>query len=462
VSPNVNFASYMMPRCSVLLTLLGIGMSWETTSTQRAAAAPLLPQDHTILWPLKFSADKDTVFQMAGDGFCNAPSVLKDRVVDLATFQQITRIAFNSSGSLCQPRNDLEDLAFQLSPAELLSQKIPLVLAKGIPPTVCDPALWSVVAMRADPCHNITENLKTGAVCEPQVRLVLQPFETSQIGVRVVRDFTIHLVYKVPDWSKVQNALEAVADVSRVSESKTPWEPQFDGKKILRPHHGLRNELGRCDGPVSKAVKKFVADHTRTEDLEVVAAMGSSFAVKEWTFWAYRAQGSGAQKQIIQVPVNGLDLDNFSDSLFTKGQYSLTTELLQNPNLPSVTDQITKVAANQLQPADKAAGIRQKLFAEMQEILNPRRISQTGANCTSCHLAPQTLQGLAALYGAAEPDAGVETFKATVWPGFNPKARSFVHLRNLGYGPQFNLSINRRTINEVMLVQEWVEKKGNL
>jgi hypothetical protein len=449
-------------RGSLAFTLLVLGTSWVSALVESASGAPLLPQDHTILWPLKFSADKDTVFQMAGDGFCNAPSVVKDKVVDPATFQQITKIAFNNSGNSCDPRKDLEDLAFQLSPAELLSQKIPLVLAKGVPPTICDPSLWHVVAMRADPCHNITAKLKTGATCEAQVRLVLQPFETSPIGVKVVRDFTIHLVYKVPDWSKVQRDLEAVADVSRASESKTPWEPSIDGKNILRPHHGLRNELGRCDGPVAKAVKKFVTDHTLPENLVVAAAMGSSFAVKEWTFWAYRAQGSGAQKQMVQTPVNDLNVDNFSDSLFTKGQYSLTPELLKKPNLPSVTDQITKVAANQLQPADKVPEARQKLFAEMQAILNPRQISQTGANCTSCHLAPQTLQGLAALYGAAEPDVGVDTFRATVWPGFNSKSRSFIHLRNLGYGPQFNLSINRRTINEVMLVQEWIEKKGNL
>lgn len=449
-------------RPNVSLALLCTGVGWVTRPWEDASAAALLPQDHTILWPLKFSSDKDAVFQIAGDGFCNAPSVVKDKVVDLATFQQITKIAFNTNGNACAPRKDLEDLAFQLSPAELLSQKIPVVLAKGVPPTICDPALWHVVAMRADPCHNVTAKLKTGAACEAQVRLVLQPFETSPIGVKVVRDFTIHLVYSAPDWSKVQRDLEAVADVSRASESKTPWEPNFDGKKILRPHHGLRNELGRCDGPVAQAVKKFVTDHALPENLVVAAAMGSSFAVKEWTFWAYRAQGTGAQKQMVQTPVNDLNVDNFSDSLFTKGQYSLTPELLQKPNLPSVTEQITKVAANELQPADKTTAARQKLFAEMQAILNPRKISQTGSNCTSCHLAPQTLNGLAALYGAAEPDAGVDTFKATVWPGFSPKARSFVHLRNLGYGPQFNLSINRRTINEVMLVQEWIEKKGNL
>lgn len=414
-----------------------------------ASADTLLPEDHTILWPLKFSDARDEVFGSVGDGFCNAPGLVDDKILDTASVQSIFAQAFNAQGASCASNDKLADLIFERSAADLLDPQIPLIQVFGIPPSVCDPALWKVVALRADPCQNIIEHRQSGAACKHQMRLVLQPFEKSMDGLTNVLDFTLHLIFNVPDIKTLRSDLQKVAAIARASEQQEPWEPQYDGKPVFRPHHGLRNELDRCGGPVTQAIKSLISRHALRSNLTSAATMGSNFAVKEWTFSAFRATPDGS---VTLAEVNGATFDNFSDSLFAQGQYSMNKQLDRGTTFPTIREEITMAAARK---APKGPALTAS-YSKLHSVLNPLLMSQLASNCASCHLTPQVLQTLEELSGT--PSTSVpEYFEAPIWHGFQPNERSSLNLRNLGYGPGFSLSLNRRTINEVMVAQQWYQ-----
>ena len=431
---------------AALVAVVNLG----AVTTVAQAATTLLPEDHTILWPLKFSPAQDSVFKATGDGFCNAPALVADRIIKESVVNSIFAQSFNASGGACVSNPKWTDLIFERSPEQLLDPNIPLIQVNGIPPNVCNPALWRVVALRADPCQNIIENRKSGTACKPQVRLVLQPFERSQDGLQTVLDFTLHLIFAAPDIKALRKDLETVAQVSRKSAQSKPWDPSFDGKPVFRPHHGLRNELGTCNGPVAQAIRSFIAKYAVLERLTSAATMGSTFAVKEWTFFAFKGDGAGNAGL---VEINGARFDNYSDTLFAEGKYSMNPQLDQGTSFPTIRRELTMAAEHKT----LTAGVVTKSFSNLQTILNPLLTTQLATNCSSCHLAPQTILALEKLSGTSGANVP-EAFKATVWPGFAPAARSYVNLRNLGYGPGFSLSINRRTINEVMLAQQWFEQ----
>ncbi len=417
------------------------------------AASILLPQDHTVLWPLKFSPATDNLFRTTGDGFCNAPQMIKDKILAPSIAQNIFAAAFNAQGKTCATQQQFADLILERSAEQLVDPKIPLIMVFGVPPNVCDPDLWRVVGMRADPCQNIIDHNKNGTACRTQLRLVLQPFEKSMDNLNTVLDFTLHLIFEVPDPKALIADLNAVATISRKSEGATPWEAEFDGKSLLRPHHGLRNEMDQCGGPVSTAFKSLIKEYAVEDRLSSVATMGSSFGVKEWTFTAFKRQTGSKPPALPVTELHGSQFDNFSDTLFADGKYSLNSNLDQGAPIPTIRQEITLAAAHQkITPAAV-----QPHFAKLQSILNPLEVSQLGTSCAGCHLAPQTLRTLETLSGTSA-DKHPKTFDAQVWPGFDPAGRSFAHLRNLGYGPGFNLSINRRTINEAMAAQSWFKK----
>ena len=432
-------------RLGVLLGMVAAhGPSIARANTQ------LLPQDHTILWPIKFSAAKDPLFDAAGDGLCNAPNLVSDGILDGRTVTSIFNASLNGNGSSCADDPQWSDLIFDRTEAQLLEPNIPLILVRGVPPKACDAKVWHVVALRVDPCQNIVENKKTGVTCRPQLRLVLQPFEKSLDGLNVVLDFSLHLIFEVPNLNALRADLLGVAAQSRKSEQAKPWEQTYDGQKVFRPHHGLRNELSTCGGPVAGAIKGLIKNHALSDRLSSAAVMGSSFAVKQWTFMAFKAN-PGAPLQLTEV--HGTRFDNFSESLFGDGKPSLNVNLATASALPNLYQELSLAALHKPVPQATATAALGKINA----VLNPLEMSQLGTSCTSCHLAPQTLMTLERL-SSVQAAAAPKHFATPVWPGFRLHERSFANLRNLGYGPGFSLSINQRTINEVMLAQQWLEQ----
>jgi hypothetical protein len=295
-----------------------------------AISAELRPSDISILWPLKSGthefASQDTVFMKKGDGMCNSPLLSDWKLIPQNTFSMFEKEVLNKIDGACERDRVLEDKYFFEEDRDLLIGTIPLARLKGYHPFSCQSKNWRVTAMRFDPCANSADFIKEGKACQSELRVVAQLIEKSEAGVNNLRDSAIHLIYKfkLDDSKYVVNELKEVANVSKISEQSHPWEPQFDKEKMLRPHHGLRNEMDICNGPVRKAIINFMDKRAKPEFLTQIAWMTSSIGVKEWTFGAFNVLESGTK--LSQIKVNSQLYDNFSDNQMMKGEPSLNKE----------------------------------------------------------------------------------------------------------------------------------------
>ncbi|MEI8027864.1 MAG: hypothetical protein WCI18_16055 [Pseudomonadota bacterium] len=430
-------------------------------SSNQGHSESLRPSDISILWPLKSTPSKDgsldPVFKMKGDGLCNTPKVSDGNLVFKETFDAFQSKVLNKVGDQCERSLELEDKYFLSSDPELMQGDIHLSLLKGIHPFACQEKNWRVTAVRFDPCVNSSLTIGGATKCESELRLVAQLIETSEGGISAVRDFTIHMIYaltptEIPELVK---DLKNISSISKVSEAKTPWEPYFDGKAILRPHHGLRNEMDSCGGTVNTAIKDLLAKYAKPEKLTQMAWMTSSMGVKEWSFGLLEVTEAG--KKVELKNVNSQFYDNFSDNLMMSEAPALNKEFMGN-KFGSIYDELTIVAGSKIPPSEQSPEKLKSHFSAVLQILNPNKTAQTQPiGCTSCHLAPQTLRRLEDMYGTKAPES--EVYKVSIWPGFLAEKRSFTHLRNFGYGPQFNLAINPRTINETDFAVKLLEKE---
>jgi len=417
-----------------------------------ALSDPLRRSDISILWPLKASMDIDDAFKSKGDGFCNALGLGEGTMLPAPAFDAFAKTVLNGSGGVCSPDTALQNRFLFDATDTLMKPDIHLARLKGIAPNVCSSAAWKVVALRFDPCQNLPDATAKKAVCLPLFRLVAQPFEKATNGLWVARDFTMHLIYSVPDVNALVADLKSVAQVAKGVEATETWEAGIDGTDVLRPHHALRNEMDACGGPASTSIRQAVLRHAIAPRLLKIAWMSSSLGVKEWTFGILNVKGTPAGPglpstfALSETTALGTRFDNFSDTLMMQGKPPLNSNLAKASFL-NASGPIALAALPDLPAAQASDAARLANIDTLQAILDPTKKTQGDTNCTSCHLAPQTLTRLRAMYKA--PGAvGSGSYEATVWPGFEKEPRSFVQLRNFGYGPRFNMSINRRTINE--------------
>ncbi|NBW83114.1 hypothetical protein EBR21_15300 [bacterium] len=277
------------------------------------------------------------------------------------------------------------------------------------------------------------------------LRLVAQPFEKQTNGLWAVRDFTIHLVYLIKDLPTFMTDLKKASSVARQVEASEAWEQQWDSSpQILRPHHALRNELGTCNAPFSQALRNFTKKWAVQSNLIMVAWMTSSIGAMEWTFGQVSVTGNGDSLEAGKV--DSRNFSNFSDSLLQRGKLA-TSAGVSNPSDANLTRQLALAGMAELPPSENSVANRTAHVDAVQRVLNPTKTSQSQVDCVACHLAPQILHRIRALYKTPAA-VGSGEFKAAVWPGFEREPRSFSQLRNFGYGPQFHLAVNRRTINE--------------
>jgi hypothetical protein len=408
--------------------------------------------DVSVLWPLKASSEKDKVFLKSGDGFCNAPSLSEGSFLPREDFENFAALAFNSSQGVCRRDKSLEDQFFLAQDEELLKQDVHLALVKGIAPTACNYTSWKVTGMRFDPCRPSRLQADPNAgKCSNVIRIVAQPFEKQTNGLWAVRDFTIHLAYVINDLPAFMSDLKKTASIARQVEATEEWEPKWDSDpQILRPHHALRNELNSCDKPFSSAMRSLLKTWATRKNLFMLSWMTSSFGLKEWTFG--EAQVSGEGQSFKPGQILGKQFINFSDSLLQEGKQS-TTAALYPLSGASLAKQLSIAALPSLPESESSAASRTAHIDAIQRVLDPKKISQSQSDCVSCHLAPQILERIRSLYKT--PNAiGSGEFKAVTWPGFLSDRRTFSQLRNFGYGPQFQLSVNRRTINETQDIFE--------
>jgi hypothetical protein len=424
-------------------------------------AQVLRPSDISILWPLKSApsqdAASDLVFKMKGDGLCNTPKVADWNLVFKETFALFQKEALNKVGDQCTRDQELEDKYFFHADADLMQGDIHLSLLKGIHPFACQENNWRITAVRFDPCVNSSETLDKKKKCDSELRLIAQLIETSDSGINAVRDFTVHMIYEVTRSrvAEVVKDLKELARVSRASEAQTPWEPEFDAKSILRPHHGLRNEMDSCGGPVTSAMKGFLAKNATPEKLTQLAWMTSSMGVKEWSFGLLEVTEQG--KKVELKKINDQFYDNFSDVLMMTEVPALNKEFFGG-KFGSIYDELFLVAGAKVPPSEQGAEKLKQHFSRTTDLLNPNKTAQVQPlGCTSCHLAHQTLSRLEDMYATKAPKA--DLYDAPVWPGFLAEKRSFTQLRNFGYGPQFSLAINVRSINETDFAAKLLEKE---
>lgn len=420
-----------------------------------AQGQTLTASDVSVLWPLKASPSSDAVFKKAGDGFCNALSLNEGTIFPQRAFEKFSELALNASRGECRRDTALEDQFFLVPDEEIIRQDVHLALVKGLAPSACQYSSWKVTGMRFDPCRpapsgQATENRRA---CNNVLRLVAQPFEKQTNGLWAVRDFTIHLAYIIPDLSAFLNDIKETSLLARKVEAAEAWEPEWDSNpQVLRPHHALRNELGNCNGAYSSALKRLVTKWAQQKNLILVAWMTSSLGVKEWTFGHVAVSGNGEKFET--GTFSGRKFSNFNDTLFQEGKPSTTASVL-SPSDINLTKQLALAGMATLPAAESSAATRTAHIDAVQKILHPKKISQSDSDCVACHLAPQILDRLRTLYKTPAA-VGSGEYKAAVWHGFLKEPRSFSQLRNFGYGPQFHLAVNRRTINETQDIFEIV------
>jgi hypothetical protein len=429
-----------------------------TVWTTEAFTAPLRPIDVSILWPLKSAAvadgKQDAIFGQKGDGFCNAPRIDDWQYISQETFAEVERQVFNKEGEVCGRDKALEDEFFLVDDPDLMNGKVHLARLKGIHPFACNQKNWRVSAVRVDPCVNSRSVATEPDKCMSEFRVIAQIFEKNDTNIWAVRDFTLHLIYEIPDMAALVADLKKFAEVSKYSEARLKWEAGYDDGMTLRPHHGLRNEMDSCGGPVTKAMQNLLKKYASPAKLTQLAWMSSSMGVKEWTFGAFDVKEYGTKLEA-QV-INGQLFDNFSDVLMM-GEKSPLNQEFAGGRFGSIYDEITLATRNALPTNENNPEARGRHYQRLINLQNPKLTGQADAiGCTSCHLAPQTLDRLNAMYGSAQYDG--ESYTAKRWPGFFKEKRSFVHLRNFGYGPQFSLAINPRTINETDYIVKFFAK----
>lgn len=444
----MNISLYRSAFVALLQSVFAIGI---------ANAEPLRTSDASILWPLKNvpATGPSDPFKIQGDGFCNAPSLDEGIVIPAATFDSFaTQVLNKNSENMCARDKELRKAHMFDNDLGLLDPTLDLTRIKGINPEVCQKKHWKIVGFRIDPCMNTAElKSKPDAKCIVEARLVAQPFVKDPRNIWQIEDFTMHLIYQIPDLSVLIKDLKEVSAISKKAETAAPWD-SFDGtagSSVLRPHAGLRAEMGKCGGPVATALRNFLGKHTSPAHLTQIAWMTSSIALTEWTFGVTDVSNNGTS--VTQGSFNGgMKFDNFSLSLMSEGQVSLNKNL-ENASFPNLYKSL-KLGAMQSLPAEELTDkSRTQTIDSIQGMLDSTRVSQAQGNCTSCHLATQVLERIRILSG--KPTAvGSGEYKVTVWPGFVFKDKSFQNLRNFGYGPGFSLAISRRVVNESDVTQK--------
>ncbi len=409
---------------------------------------PLVNSDVSILVPLKANADVDDVFRARGTGLCNAVPLngTTSPLLTEAQFSAFAASAFgrgtdlrcNTAGAGGAGGDDAAVLARQ--PSEQLAR------LRGLPGRACNYAAWHIVGFRFEPCFERpgkTLSTRTDLTsCTAEARLVVQPWNTE--GIPFPDDISMHLIYRVPNTEALVADLFAFAAVTREATQGKTWDSFDSQPNVLRPHPGLRLEMERCEGPVSKAYKALLAKHTNSALLRQVAFMTSSTAQVQWSFGAMNAT-NGTFSPIADRA--GDRFDNFSGDIFNFGDtfpFNRGVSAASFLNTAKLFTSDLLMHEGALSP--EAVTLAAQASADLNAIEHPSRIGQGGTNCISCHM---TQQSRTELQNKGVTPSTVGAYPAvTLWPPFADANRSTFNFRNFGYGPGFSMGVSRRAANE--------------
>ncbi|MCX6111332.1 MAG: hypothetical protein NTZ90_17185 [Proteobacteria bacterium] len=458
--------------------------SRSTVAATPVGPSTLAASDLAILAPLAASpsAAKE-MFSIEGDGQCNVfgfdagaadpimsrrlfqelsdvvfaqlPPVRVDPTLPAATQAMLTKI--NERLRSPAAKHDAkcgEAISFTPFPdAVLLKTAAHIARIKGILGGVCNYENWRIVSMRFDVCTDSPavagwDTATQLPKCQyTEFRLVAQPIVPADGGSHEVLDDAIHLIYRLDKPSALIQSLRAFKALSDDAMKGSPWaEADRGGARMLLPHPGLRAEMNRCNGPVSRAFLDLVTSYAKESHLTSLAWMTSSTAEAQWTFKTSDVRGGH-----VVASEDPRIHENFSLNAFNSQQYPLTTD---ETLATSIHPWYKSLAEN--------TAVQARSFAPtINALLNPKLISQQAdakhnSNCVSCHLADQTRD-------AVQTHAG--TWPATnqypappMWPPFLQRGHSMQNLRNFGYVPGFHFGVSMRTVNEVDALRDSVQR----
>jgi len=456
----------------------------STLAATPVGASALAASDLAILAPLAASpsAAKE-MFSVEGDGQCNVfgfdagaadpilsrrlfqelsdqvfaqlPPVRVDPSLPAATQAMLTKINERlRSPAAKQDAKCGEAISFTPFPdTVLLKTAAHIARIKGILGGVCNYENWRIVSMRFDVCTDSPavagwDTATQLPKCQyTEFRLVAQPIVPADGGSHEVLDDAIHLIYRLDQPAALIQSLRAFRALSDDATKGSPWaEADRGGARMLLPHPGLRAEMNRCNGPVSRAFRDLVTSYARESQLTSLAWMTSSTAEAQWTFRTSDVRGGH-----VVASEDPRIHENFSLNAFNSQQYPLTTD---------------ETLATSIHPwykslAENTAAQARSFAPTVNALLNPKVISQQAdakhnSNCVSCHLADQTRDGLQTLAGSWP--ATNQYPAPPMWSPFIQRGHSMQNLRNFGYVPGFHFGVSARTVNEVDALRDSVQR----
>lgn len=226
------------------------------------------------------------------------------------------------------------------------------------------PAL-RVVALRLLPCFR---EGGTSAPCQPQIRLVLQPLEPGDRGVRMA-DAALHAFYDV-------TAAELRDLAERIRGARVQSRLAIDRTKLV-VHPVLESEgpAGRFGTTLREAVLAVVG----AQNLVRVTALALGSKNNDWSFLSF-AVHDGA---LVPMPLPQTPDATHAQSLVSDGMGG-HLQLAVDP-VGTLEDTLEPVyrAGFSVDPA-----VAQLVYPRVLRIENPRTHDTGTVDCVSCHVAP--------------------------------------------------------------------------
>lgn len=360
--------------------------AFENTGPAPTDSLEFIPEDLSILYPIKGSPAMDTLFETEGTGICLVPRLshkdlstgMEVSFLSEATFQKISQLIFAgpSGCPVVDPRSGQASSAL-LAARDANGNPLHVAQIKGLPEEVCGYSNWRIVAFRFDPCLQRSKFGEKGPAseeafvsdreageaagkCQMETRLIVQPIVTDNGGNLRVIDDTFHLVYRVESAKDIINDLRSLKKIKDSVLKLKPWPMPTPDIVSLRPHAALRAEMSTCNestsaeetkkrldvndlkqtqAPFAFAFVEFLKKHTPESKLMGVAWMTSDRGPSHWTFGTLKNE-SKTKFEISSVRVNG----SFSDSEFNNRRFPFDhaqrislIENLRGPNLQTKT-----------------------------------------------------------------------------------------------------------------------------
>jgi hypothetical protein len=447
----------------------------------------LTASDVSILVPLKANTARDRIFEIEGDGFCNALKLDfggSNPILSQSHFDNIKANAysklppfrinpFGSDEVLRKVNNELRNAptesascASPFLPSDLnnvndrsfLKSKNNLAMIRDLPQEVCDYTNWRVVGLRFDPCLASAEmddfftkgSFPKDRCPTREVRLVVQPFTKCPTCTnwRSI-DATMHLLYDLDDPAAFITDLRKFARVS-ATHMDSGWG-KISSDRTLIPHPGLRSEMN-CSGtigPIGQAYRNLVKKYANPQTLNGAAMMTADRVLQHWSFTTVRVKSRGLPRSFFSFAVGAVDrFLPFSPSTASVNIYDIFT------------------------PGTLTGANARRLGSLANRVQNPRLITQVPdrtnrtSDCLSCHLSEQALQKVAEASDFSISKFGPTPFKRTIdgtatapprWTGFDRRFHNLNNLRNFGYIGEFEFGVSLRVTNETDSLLQTIE-----